>query len=209
MGIASRKVRARERLRARILAAAERLFLREGYENVSMRQIAKHIDYSPATIYNHFKDKSELFFFLLESYHGALLQRMESISSRPGNPIALLKSGMHAYVEFGLAHTSYYRLAFMSPPEFKAESYMVKGTKGTALFQTLQSSVQQCIRKGLFRPVDPDLAAQVIWTMNHGVTSLLITNPNFPWVDRDTLIDQVIDSAIDGLCVPSKGRKRK
>jgi len=199
MGISDRKARARQRLRQRILAAAERLFLKEGYENVSMRQIARQIEYSPTTIYHHFRDKGELFFHLLESYHGMLLERMDRIYSRGGDPLALLKKGMRAYVEFGLANRSYYRLAFMSPPEFKAESYMVKGTKGTALFQTLQHSVDACLAAGRLRRMDPDLVAQVIWTMNHGVTSLLITNPNFPWVNRDMLIDQVIDSAVDGL----------
>ncbi len=199
MGIADRKARSREQLRNRILAAAERLFLREGYRKVSMRRIAAHIEYSPATIYHHFRDKGELFFVLLEGYHGKLLDRIQKIYARGGSPITLLKKGMRAYIEFGLANPSYYTLAFLNPPEFTAESYMVEGTKGTAAFQTLQSSVDQCIRRRLLPGVDPRLAAQVIWTMIHGVTSLLITNPNFPWVDRDTLIATVIDGAVEGL----------
>ncbi len=203
MGISERKARSRERLRARILAAAERLFLRHGYQNVSMRRIAGQIEYSPATIYHHFQDKGELFFFLLESYHGRLLERIQGIYRRGGNAVALLKKGMRAYIEFGLANPSYYTLAFLSTPEIKAESYMTRGTKGTAAFQTLQVSVGECIRRGLFPRMDPDLAAQVIWSAIHGVTSLLITNPNFPWVDRDTLIDTVIDGAVLGL----RGRK--
>ena len=70
MGIPERKERAREDLRKRILAAAEELFVREGYEKVSMRKIARRIEYSPTTIYHHFKDKAELFACLLEGYHG-------------------------------------------------------------------------------------------------------------------------------------------
>ena len=73
MGIPERRERARGELRARILAVAEELFVREGYENVSMRRIAARIEYSPTTIYHHFKDKAELFACLLEGYHGQLL----------------------------------------------------------------------------------------------------------------------------------------
>jgi hypothetical protein len=75
----------------------------------------------------------------------------------------------------------------------------VEGSKGTELFLTLRGSVERCIRQGLFRPMDAGLAAQILWTMNHGVTSLLISNPNFPWADREALIDGVVDCALQGL----------
>jgi AcrR family transcriptional regulator len=206
MGIHERKVRAREDIRKLILSAAEDLFVRDGYENVSMREIARKIEYSPTTIYHHFKDKGELFFWILEGYHAGLAARMEKIHAAGDDPITTLKKGMRAYTEFGLANPSYYKLAFLSPPEFKPESYMVEGTKGTALFQKLRGSAEECISRGLFRATDADMAAQVLWTMNHGVTSLLITNPNFPWADRDALIDSVIDCAIDGLRAVEGGR---
>lgn len=199
MGIPERRERARGELRARILAVAEELFVREGYENVSMRRIAARIEYSPTTIYHHFKDKAELFAGLLEGYHGQLLDVMEEIDRRGGDPLATLRDGMRAYTAFGLSHPSWYKLAFMSPPEFKAEAYMAEGSRGTALQRSLRANVERCIREGLFRPMDPALAAQVIWTVNHGVTSLLITNPNFPWVERETLVEGVIDCALAGL----------
>ncbi len=199
MGILDRKKRVQDDLRKRILATAEELFVREGFEKVTMRKIAGRIEYSPTTIYHHFADKGQLFACLLEGYHAQLLARMHEIYGREHDPIAALKRGMRAYTEYGLANPSYYKLAFMSPPEFKAESYLVEGSKGTELFRSLCESAERCIRQGLFRPMDAELAAQILWTMNHGVTSLLISNPNFPWADREALIGGVIDCAIDGL----------
>lgn len=199
MGITERKKRAREDLRQRILETAEALFVKEGFESVSMRKIARQIEYSPTTIYHYFKDKGELFSCLLEGYHGQLLALMEAIYLREDDPIAAVKEGMRAYTEFGIANPSYYKLAFMSPPEFRAESYMVEGSKGTMLFMKLRASVELCIQQGLFAPMQADLAAQVIWMMNHGVTSLLISNPNFPWADRNALLERVIETTIDGL----------
>ena len=60
MGIKERKAREKEQLRRQILSAARELFVNEGYENVSMRKIANKIEYSPTTIYLHFKDKADL-----------------------------------------------------------------------------------------------------------------------------------------------------
>ena len=199
MGISERKARARKDLRQQILETAEELFVREGYEKVTMRKIAGRIEYSATTIYHHFADKGELFACLLEDYHARLLAVMQEIYRREEDPLAALKRGMRAYTEFGLANPSYYRLAFLNPPEFKPESYLVEGSKGTELFLTLRGSVERCIRQGLFRPMDAGLAAQILWTMNHGVTSLLISNPNFPWADREALIGGVVDCALEGL----------
>ena len=127
MGIAERRGRVREDLRKLILSAAEELFVRDGYENVSMRKIARKMEYSATTIYHHFKDKGELFFHLLESYHGALRIRMERIYRDVADPVEAVREGMRTYTEFGLANPSYYKLAFMSPPEFRAESYLADG----------------------------------------------------------------------------------
>jgi AcrR family transcriptional regulator len=196
---AGRREREREELRGRILAAAEELFVKEGYQNVSMRRIAARIEYSATAIYHYFRDKAELFACLLEGYQGRLLARMEKVQGQGGDPLAALRAGMRAYTEFGLAHPSWYRLSFMSPPEFEARAYLLEGSKGAALFQGLRDLAGRCIREGLLRPIDAGLAAQVIWAANHGVTSLLIGNPNFPWAERAALVDGVIDCTLRGL----------
>lgn len=50
MGVVERKAREKREIKDLILDAARKLFVREGYENVSMRKIADKIEYSPATI---------------------------------------------------------------------------------------------------------------------------------------------------------------
>ena len=44
-----------------------------------------------------------------------------------------------------------------------------------------------------------DAASQALWAAAHGITSLLIVRPTFAWVDREQLIGQVVDAAIDAL----------
>jgi AcrR family transcriptional regulator len=64
MGIAERRESDKQRMRGRILEAAMKLFLKEGFERVTIRAIAKAIEYSPATIYLYFKDKNEILYAL-------------------------------------------------------------------------------------------------------------------------------------------------
>jgi hypothetical protein len=51
--------------------------------------------------------------------------------------------------------------------------------------------VQRCIDTGAFEPVDPVVAATGVWAAVHGVTSLLISMPGFPWPDVEELVDHV------------------
>ena len=66
MGIKERQERDRESVQRAILDAARELFVREGYENVSIRKIAERIEYSPAAIYGYFPSKDDIFFALAE-----------------------------------------------------------------------------------------------------------------------------------------------
>jgi hypothetical protein len=54
------------------------------------------------------------------------------------------------------------------------------------------------MRTGKLRKTDPEATTQAIWAAVHGVTSLLVVHPDFPWVEREELVDRVIDTAIEG-----------
>jgi hypothetical protein len=49
-----------------------------------------------------------------------------------------------------------------------------------------------------------ETTAQALWTSVHGITSLLIQRPTFPWVSKNRLIGQVINMAVDSLIAESR-----
>lgn len=55
--------------RQKVLEAAHKLFLRQGFHGTSMRQIATESGLALAGIYNHFADKDALFTAVLDAYH--------------------------------------------------------------------------------------------------------------------------------------------
>src|SRR3984885_16217229 len=66
MGIKERQERDREAVGRSILDAARELFMAEGFQHVSIREIAERIEYSPAAIYGYFPSKDDIFFALAE-----------------------------------------------------------------------------------------------------------------------------------------------
>jgi AcrR family transcriptional regulator len=69
----------REKLRKTILDAARTLFVERGIEAVSMREIAKKINYSATTLYNYFVDKEALLQAVCDEDFLALASGMRDI----------------------------------------------------------------------------------------------------------------------------------
>ncbi|HKP87505.1 MAG TPA: TetR/AcrR family transcriptional regulator [Blastocatellia bacterium] len=201
MGPKQRREREKETLRQEILDAARELFVKEGYENVSMRRIAEKIEYSPTTIYLYFEDKASLLFAICDETFAKLAKRMETIVKGQDDPVEALKRGCRAYVEFGLKYPNHYRVTFINHPQIHlgADHYLRDGSMGMKAYGFLRAGVEQCIKQKRFRESDVDTVTQMMWAGGHGLTSLLITKPDFPWVNRGQLIDILIDTLVEGL----------
>ena len=200
MGVKERRERQKERVRQDILDAARDLFVSEGYENVSMRRIADKIEYSPTTIYLYFENKDELFESLCEETFAKLLRTLRSIQEENLNPVAVLKRALKLYIEFGLKHPNHYAVSFMtSHRDVESSDYKDNEHSGTKSFQFLRASVSACINQGKLRIKDADMASQVLWAGIHGLTSLLIVHPNFPWKQRQRLIETLVETLVEGL----------
>lgn len=201
--------RTRERLatRARILDAARALFLRDGFENVSLRKIAAAIGYTAPALYSHFPDKRALILQLCcEDF--ALLRRSVDSAKRTDDCVDRLRAMGRAYVRFALDHPHHYRFMFMTPwaaTEAPTDLPPEHGDPDHDAYAFLRRAVGACIEQGRFKPEYSDIEAvtQVCWGASHGVASLHIALKDDPWVrwrsPKQTAY-ALIDATIDGLC---------
>ncbi len=60
-------------------------------------------------------------------------------------------------------------------------------------------AVEQAVATGAIRPVDPLLVSLGLWAAVHGITSLLVARPGFPWPDQQGLVDHVLRTQLEGL----------
>ena len=199
MGTKERRAREKEQLRRQILLAARELFVNEGYENVSMRKIANKIEYSPTTIYLYFKDKAELLDSVCQETLLKLLNTLEQLKRDESDPVEALRKSGRTYVEFGLEYPQDYKLTFVIRPQFQKGLGLQEGSVGEKVFNYLREMVSECVHQKKFRQMDVETTGQVLWSAVHGVTLLLIDFPDFPWTEKDKLVDTVIHTTIEGL----------
>jgi AcrR family transcriptional regulator len=203
MGIAERKERQRAELREQILVAARTIVLEQGYRELSMRKIADAIEYSPAALYLHFANREEIALQLCREAFLDLLGFLAPAAVLQDPAVRILEIGRR-YVRFGMEKPESYRLIFMEEQSF-ADSVM--GPKaledpnepGTRAFELLRGTIEELVRSGAFRPVDPEAGAHVIWAAMHGLVSLRLACPGFPFEDIDELTALMCDSLMRGF----------
>ena len=88
----TRRALAKQQTRAKVLAAARRLFSEHGYEGATIRDIAAAAGMSTGAVFANFSDKSDLFREIMLSDIAALLEQMREASARSkGVAAAVLK----------------------------------------------------------------------------------------------------------------------
>jgi AcrR family transcriptional regulator len=199
MGVQERRAREKKELRQEILDAARDLFLREGYENVSMRKIAEKIEYSPTTIYLYFQDKADLLDCICEETLLRLVRKQNLVEQSTADPLERLRLSLRHYIEFGLKHPNHYMVTFMMARSIEHQPPMKSQEIGQKAFNFLRTTLALCAEQKLIEAGDLEAAAQTVWAAIHGLTALLISRPKFPWVERNRLIDTMIDTLLAGL----------
>jgi AcrR family transcriptional regulator len=204
MKVGTRRQRYRQQTRSEILGAAREIFVRRGFEGFSMRSLAHSVGYSPAAIYLHFTSKEELFDVLVEESFVHLYEALGILLKERGkDPVQQLKRGLRLYVEWGLKHPSEYQIAFVVRNPAK------KPYRTHRAFDLARSLVKLCLGRSKAAERELELRTQALWAATHGITSLLTQRPYFPWVSKQRLIDQVIDSAVQGAIGPTRRQKSK
>ncbi len=187
-----------EKLRAEIVAAAERLLVQHGSKDaVSIRAIADACNVTPPAIYMHFADKDQLFLEVCSVRFRELDEMIGAAGARATEPLDSLRLRAGAYVRFGLEHPEAYRLLMMTLHEGHIDDPGMEA--GRDAFMHCVEAVDRCVKAGVFGDADAYETALVLWTGIHGLTSLFIAFPNFDWGGRDRHIEHMLDVLIEGL----------
>jgi AcrR family transcriptional regulator len=186
-------------LRRLILDTTRHLLVQEGYQNLSMRKIARAIDYSATSIYLHFDSKDALLHALIDEGMTRLYDQLRATADdHPDDPVERLEALCRQFITFGLENPEYYEVMFLLHPErmerYPAEKYRRARRNLDVIAATLSAGV----RKGVFRVEDPRVSASTIWASLHGAVSLILAERIDVRIEGDAFIESMIQQAIQG-----------
>lgn len=164
-------------LREELIDAGIKLLDTDGYENFSLRNVAKACGVSHTAPYRHFKNKDDLISALAEKINSQFNDSLKAaVTAHPDSITDQISEMGCAYVGFFLKNPVYLRIMFLSnldkkvnlPPESDGSlprNVFLEAVRRYAAEKAAKSSGGQ---------TDPDALALKLWGLVHGITVLLV-----------------------------------
>ena len=179
-------------VRRLVLDAAIAIIELEGAESLSMREVARRAGVSHQAPYHYFGDRSGIFAAISEEGFTGLAQAFRDVHE---TEMPAAKAGFIAYLNFAREHVGHFRVMFRND---------ICGVATHALTQTAADSAFDELRLMVSRitgpEIDPNKAftfAAMLWSLSHGLATLVIDGPLPNKVPPGTDLESQIQAVID------------
>lgn len=182
-----------ERLREEILDAAD-VVLADSRDarQLSLRGVAKRAGISATSIYLHFSDVEQLKVAVVERAFAKLNEVRDAACQAITDPAEALLARSRAYARWAVDHPGLYRLMF-GPDLPPSVAYDAEHSPSRHTFQTLVQSIARCQEVGAIDPADDALQlATLMWAAVHGLVTLRMDRPHFPWRPLDEMVNETV-----------------
>jgi TetR/AcrR family transcriptional regulator len=176
--IAQRRVEEKERRSAEILDAAEALYAKEGWDLVTVDQVARGARLSRALVYVYFKDKEEILFAIGERAMGLLRDRFSAAAAGEKPGLEKVEAIGRAYMAYAFEFPHYFDFcsrfhARSGSPEPGSHDLACRVAGDEAIGVVVQA-IECGIADGSIRPTigNPVMLAVTLWSFTHGLTQL-------------------------------------
>jgi AcrR family transcriptional regulator len=197
----ARQKRHSDELRNRILETAQRIILEEGVDALSVRRVAKEIDYTAPVIYQFFRDKSQLLSCAVKEGYRKIL---ESAAPTPAGltPDEELRMSFKNFIDRAMLIPSAYRAFILqTSSELLAETSVLgkDGDEKSSTLASVISNLETGIEMGIFKPCDVQLTAKVCWSAMFGLFFRLLVEPEISAEEREKLLQRHFDVIMGGI----------
>ena len=190
--------RRRERTKNAILDIATELIQSNGIENISLREIAKHADYSPAGLYKYFDSKAAIIQAVQARENQKLIELLQTVSNELSPTQRLIELSL-LYIQYALDNSVYLVLINSLSSGRKTKEQPVPTTSPYVLFLNAVDAWggQEGIK------FQPDYGLEEItytlWSLIHGMATLRVSQLKDFEADFQSVNRRSIELFLSGL----------
>jgi len=163
-------------LKNTLIEAGIEILSKEGFNDLSLRKVARKAGVSHAAPYAHFADKQSLIAAIALDGHNKIHARIEEVLALyPNDPLKQLIRLAWAYMQFGLESPAHYKITFSGMIE-NEKNYpeLIEVTRQN--LSALQKIITDCQNADILSPsnYETEVIAVSLWGLIHGLVSLVI-----------------------------------
>lgn len=170
------------------------VFLRKGFQETSMREIAEAAGLGKSTLYDYFKTKDEILVYYFEDQLNDLMVEAQQIAIQNKTADRRLREITQMHMEFLQANKNLFLKMSMEVQRLKLESQKKIQEKRHAYQDLIRALIDEGIREGAFRKVDALVAARILIT---SMTPVVFTSR--PTSTPQGMVNETLDIFFKGI----------
>lgn len=187
-----------------ILKAAIAIVREKGADKLSLREIARRIDYSPAGLYEYFDSKDDIIEAICMEGNARLYQRMCRADTALDFDAYMLALSRE-YIHFAVEDSDYFLLMFSrvlpQDIDIRADDLLTYIPAEDDSITPAYNAIQKAIEAGTIETNDQPImqVALGFWSVVHGLAMLRITHwADYP-IDFDTIETNTVKTFLRGI----------
>jgi AcrR family transcriptional regulator len=152
------------RRRHEILHKVMNIFLKKGFQETSMREIAEAVGLGKSTLYDYFKTKDDILLYFFEDQLNDLTEAAQQIAVQNKPADQRLREIIQMHMELLQSNKSLFMKMSMEAQRLKPESQKRIQEKRYSYQDLIRALIEEGIREGAFRKVNSLLAARILVT---------------------------------------------
>lgn len=215
MSIADRKEREKERRRNEILDVAEKLFARNGFDAVSVEDVAREAELASGTLYLYFRNKEALYYAVVLRGARIMNDMFGDAVSKGGTGADKLLSVGRSFYAFSRQYPEYYRMfLYAQTPRFSVRDEHVEAVEaiGQDNFGIMCSCISEGISDGSLRPdIDPVMTTWFLMLSTQSVvnhTPSVCTTMEGQGISHPDFIEYSLDLMLKSIMLQKTRRKK-
>lgn len=185
-----------EQRRKEIFNASVHLFIEKGFNETSMREIADAAGIGKSTLYDYYRTKDDILVFHYQSEIAKLTDRAQKIYEQDCTSKEKLTRIMFMHLDYLLENKMHFLRLSMEAQRLSLESQNRVQAKRYVYQDMLKQIVEDGIRAGEFRPVNPQIAARSI--LNLLTVAVFTTRPTGT---PEEMLEEILSMCFDGISV--------
>jgi AcrR family transcriptional regulator len=200
------KFKAGADLRRRLLVTANHLFQEHGYENISIRSIAREVGCSQMAMYRHFPDKDALIRHLCTELYRQFTASTRSRFQNLTDPKERLRRSLQYFLLLAIKNPNHYRFTFLSFTTDE-KALRIRSEVAAPAIAYLRSNLRLALPESSPEQLIGQRLQELL-AIVHGLAVMLITYPKVYKLTRETALKRMDDALELFLETPDRGKPR-
>jgi len=185
-----------EKRRHEIFHKVVHTFVKKGFQETSMREIAEAAGIGKSTLYDYFKTKDDILVYFFQDQLNDLTEAAQRIALQNISADERLRQVMKVHLEFLQANKSQFMNLSLEAQRLKVESQKKIQDRRHAFQDLVRALIEEGGREGAFRKVDSLLAARMLIN-----TMVPIVFTSRPTGTSQKMMEETMDIFLKGLQV--------